>query len=215
MTERPVNIEWLRYKMPKIVDKQRKRSEIARIAIETFSKKGFENTTIQEIADAAKIGKGTIYEYFKTKEDIIAQVTIEFFSEMEKSMGAAFFKTVNSREKLQRMIQETMKITEEMEHLLSIYLEIWLIFLRGHGYSETIKMFDEFLMNMRSSIVQIIEEGKKTGDFRKNVDSESTAISLFAALDGIAVHYMLSKPKFDLEKITREFMDIFLSGLKK
>ena len=47
-----------------------KKQEISSMAMKIFAKKGFEKTTIQEIADGVGIGKGTIYEYFKTKEDI-------------------------------------------------------------------------------------------------------------------------------------------------
>jgi AcrR family transcriptional regulator len=59
--------------MPKIVNRDKKRSEIAQKAIEILAKRGFQATTIQDIADASGLGKGTIYHYFKTR--LISQVS--------------------------------------------------------------------------------------------------------------------------------------------
>ena len=60
--------------MPKIVDKDQRKAEIARMAMEVFARTGFEKATIQEIAEEGGIGKGTIYQYFATKEEILAAV---------------------------------------------------------------------------------------------------------------------------------------------
>ncbi|MEA2050719.1 MAG: TetR/AcrR family transcriptional regulator [Campylobacterota bacterium] len=60
--------------MPKIVDKVQKRKDIAKSTCSLFIEKGFVNISISQIAKVAGIGKGTIYEYFKNKEDIIFEL---------------------------------------------------------------------------------------------------------------------------------------------
>ena len=54
--------------MPKIVDKKKKREKILETAITVFAKRGIANTKITDIAEAAQVGKGTIYEYFHSKD---------------------------------------------------------------------------------------------------------------------------------------------------
>lgn len=57
--------------MPKIVNKAQRREDIALSSTELFIQKGFHNLTVSEVAKNANIAKGTIYEYFKSKEDIV------------------------------------------------------------------------------------------------------------------------------------------------
>ena len=68
---------------PKFVDKELKIREIAMAAIALFSKKGFAATSVEEIAEAAGMGKGTIYEYFKTKEGVFVAAIEEWIGEAE------------------------------------------------------------------------------------------------------------------------------------
>ena len=117
--------------MPRIVDRDKKRSEIAQKAIEVLAKRGFQATTIQEIADAAGLGKGTVYHYFKTKEEILSVVSEEIFHEMERSFGAALLRIDKPMEKLSALIEEALHVTEDVEHLFIVYTELWLMNIRG------------------------------------------------------------------------------------
>ena len=65
---------------PKIVDKKQKSKEISRAALKLFSLKGYAATSVGQIAKAASIGKGTVYEYFDTKKDIFIAAIMEWMS---------------------------------------------------------------------------------------------------------------------------------------
>ncbi len=75
---------------PKIVDKEKRKEEIALATLEVFAEKGFEATSMSQIAKIVGIGKGTIYEYFESKEEVILSAikawveTIQ--SEVERQM---------------------------------------------------------------------------------------------------------------------------------
>ena len=56
---------------PKLVDKEQRKQEIALVALDLFAEKGIEAASISEVAKAAGIGKGTVYEYFASKEELI------------------------------------------------------------------------------------------------------------------------------------------------
>ncbi len=199
--------------MPRIVDKEQKKTEIARMAMEIFARKGFEKATIQEIAEEGGIGKGTIYQYFKTKEEILAEVSREMFSEMEKALGAALLRSTGPVEKLKSIVQTMLGVAPRYESSFIIYMELWRLSLSSHRYSEFIEIFKDFLNNMKMVIAEIFEEGKRKGIFMADVDSEALAMSFFATLDGIYIYSMFFQENFNLRGVTDEFMKNFLKGL--
>jgi len=107
--------------MPKIVDKDQKRRNIAKSTCNLFIEKGFVNISISQIAQVAGIGKGTVYEYFKNKEDIIFELMGCMLEEYDQKLTSnlastddvkqkviylfdIFFNTDNERVKIQRTI---------------------------------------------------------------------------------------------------------------
>ncbi len=199
--------------MPRIVDKEQRKTEIARMAMEVFARKGFEKATIQEIADEGGIGKGTIYQYFKTKEDILTEVSREMFSEMEKALGAALLRSTDPIEKIKAIVQATLGVAPRYESGFIIYMELWRLSLSSHKYREFMEIFKDFINNMKMAIAEIVEDGKRKGIFVTGVDSEALAMSFFAALDGIYMYSMFFQEDFDLKGVTDEFIKNFLKGL--
>lgn len=200
-------------KMPKIVDKEQKRKEIAKAAIDIFAQKGFENTTIQEIAKAASIGKGTFYQYFETKEHVLMEVAMEIFRKMENSIDSSFLSLSDPRKKLKSLMIETMGAVDEMEKVFNVYMELFLIHMRSGGYGIPLLVLEDMLVMMRKLVSDIILDGKKRGIFKQNVDHKAISIYLVASLDGVAMHYVMDKSKFDTKKIVKDFMDVFFKGL--
>lgn len=196
--------------MPRIVDKEKRRSEIARRSIGVFARKGFQASTIQDIADAAGIGKGTIYHYFRTKEEILRAVSSEIFLEVERSLGAALLRLDEPEERLVALIQESMNLTEEQENLYIIAMELWLLNLRSERYSEVIQVIKDLQNDMRVMVGRMIDFAKLKGIFATDIDSDAMAVYLTTSFDGVVFHYMLDKKSFDLKHVTREFIRFIL-----
>jgi len=199
--------------MPKIVDKDRMKSEIAKAALSILSLKGFEKTTIQEIADAAGIGKGTIYQYFATKEEILIQVSMELFNEFQDLIRKSFISHSDPKERIYALIDETISFFDNTTDINMVYLELWLISLRENIYGVPMLILQDLLVETRKIIAGIIDEGKMGGVFRKDADSESLAISLVASLDGLGLHYLFDKSSFNLKTVSDEFLRSFFYGL--
>ena len=66
---------------PKVIDKQEKRKQIIKAAIRVFARLGLPNTKMLQVAEAAGIGKGTIYEYFKSKDELFIAAFHAFIEE--------------------------------------------------------------------------------------------------------------------------------------
>jgi AcrR family transcriptional regulator len=196
--------------MPRIVDRERKRSEIAQKAIEVLARRGFQATTIQEIADAAGLGKGTIYHYFKTKEEILSVVSEEIFHEMERSFGAALLRIDAPLEKLSAFIEEALHVTKDVEHLFIVYTELWLMNLRGDHYNDYMSIIKNLHEDLKKLASGMIYEAKKQGLWAEDTDPEALAAYLVASFDGVIAHYMMDKENFDIRRVAEEFTRFFL-----
>ena len=89
---------------PKVIDKESKRLEILMAAMQVFARKGVTNSKMAEIAEAAGIGKGTIYEYFASKEDIFGLAFQYFFHDVQQKILQTLEGTDDPIEKL-KLIQ--------------------------------------------------------------------------------------------------------------
>ena len=67
--------------MPIIVDKQKKRKDIIEAALAVFSRMGYRHAKIKDIADEAHMGKGTVYEYFRSKQELFLQMCESLFEQ--------------------------------------------------------------------------------------------------------------------------------------
>ena len=196
--------------MPKIVNRERKRSEIARKAIEILAKRGFQATTIQDIADAAGLGKGTIYHYFNNKEEILLAVSGEVFQQVEKSLGAALLRIDEPMEKLSALIEESLRMTEDVEYIFIIYTELWLMNVRDNHYGDFMRVFKCLHHDLREIVTRLFAEGQRRGILDSEIDADALAVYLVASWDGVIAHYLMDKASFDLGHVTKEFIRFLL-----
>lgn len=197
--------------MPKIVNRDKKRSEIAQKAIEVLAKRGFQATTIQEIADAAGLGKGTIYHYFKTKEEILLVVSEQIFHEMERSFGAALLRIDEPMAKLATLIEEALRVTDDIEYLFIVYTELWLMNVRDGHYGDFVNVMKSLHNDLKDLVAKMIEEGKKQGYWNEDTDADALANYLISSFDGVVAHYMMDKKSFDIKRVTKEFIRFLMS----
>ena len=107
-------------KDPDLVD--RRRRQIAEAAVRLFIEKGFHKTTTRQIARAAKISIGSLYEYFTCKEDILYLVCDFIHSEMELGVANAMAKATGGRDALAKVIREYFMVCHRMsDSILMIY----------------------------------------------------------------------------------------------
>jgi len=196
--------------MPRIVNREKKRSEIARKAIAILARRGFQATTIQNIADAAGLGKGTVYHYFNTKEEILLTVAGEIFQELERSLGAALLRIDEPLEKLAALIEESLRVTEDVEFVFIVYTELWLMNIRSRRYGDFMGVFKCLHNDLREIVTRLLEEGKKKGLLTQDFDSDALAVYLTTSWDGVMAHYLMDKTSFDIGHVTKEFIRFFL-----
>jgi len=109
-------------KDPNLVE--RRRRQIADAAVQLFIEKGFHKTTTRQIAQAADISIGSLYEYFTTKEDILYIVCDFIHTEMEQGVATAMADASGGRDALAKVIREYFMVCHRMsDFILMIYQE--------------------------------------------------------------------------------------------
>ncbi len=200
--------------MPKIINKQAKKQDIIVAAMKVFAQKGFANTKMSDVAEAANIGKGTIYEYFKSKEEIFEFVFNHFMESMETSVARAIFKITDPVEKLKVIFQSWAEmIAMHTTDIVEIMLDFWAEAVRKKDEKELgIVKLEQIYEDFRKIIQSILDEGIRLGKF-KQVDTFYTASVMLGAMDGLMIQWIMNKNIFDVKKATEHSTLVFLEGI--
>jgi TetR/AcrR family transcriptional regulator, acrAB operon repressor len=135
-----------------IVDKEKKRREIALSSRELLLKVGIKNITVAEISKTAGVGKGTIYEYFSNKEDIVFEIIAIYMDEHAKVLSEISSSNEEIKEKLKSFMLLLFN-SENSEQELMIYREFIAIALTSH-----IKEMSDFAKSCKSKIANILRD---------------------------------------------------------
>ncbi|CAN5323540.1 TetR/AcrR family transcriptional regulator C-terminal domain-containing protein [soil metagenome] len=185
-----------------------KREAILRAAIKVFAGKGYFNSKVSDIAGEAGIADGTVYLYFKSKDEILHSI-------FDRAM--AEFIAEGKRE-LADITGPTAKLTRIAElHLerLGADRDLAIVFqveLRG-----STKFMQEFsatgFRDYLDIIKQTIEEGQVSGDFRSDIKPVVAAKILYGGLDEMVTNWVLSEKSYPLVPMAGEVLKIFFGGI--
>src|SRR2546423_4297757 len=185
-----------------------KRESILRAATRVFARNGYFNSKVADIARAADVADGTVYLYFKSKEEILHSI---FDQNVEEAIGAArsLIEGISDpREKLRRVASlhlERLGADRNLAVVFQVELRGSTKFMREFSAAG----FAEYLALLR----QIFEQGQAAGVFRKELNPKVAAKILFGALDEMATNWIISKRHYKLAPMADVVMDVFLNGV--
>ena len=201
---------------PKIVDKEVKKAEILQAAMQVFAQKGVAKTKMMDIANAAGIGKGTIYEYFRSKENIFGSAFLNFFGRIEQEITEALEKTEDPIEKLQAFIKISAHIWLDTDaRFAGIIMDFWAEGIRNKDENILgIINLEQIYTEYRRMIGNILNDGIRQGVFR-SVDTTSVSALIIATLDGIMLQWIINRELFDINHVGDVLLDSLLNGIRK
>jgi len=185
-----------------------KREAILRAAIAVFAHNGYFNSKVADIAREAGVADGTVYLYFKSKEDILHSV---FHRSVDEAIAEA-----------KKIVESICDPKEKLRQIALLHLErlgddrdlavVFQVELRGSTkFMEEFSAagFGEYLSLIRTTF----EEGQRAGIFRADLNAKVVAKILFGALDEMATNWILSKRRYKLAPMADQVLDIFLNGV--
>ncbi len=186
-----------------------KHKKIIEAAIRVFAQKGFYNSRISEIAKEAKVADGTIYLYFKNKDDILISLFEEEFGKIVENMRQDLEREQDPLQKIRRFVIAHLSIISnqrELTEVLGVEVRQSSKFMKEYVN----KPFIEYLNLVRSVIV----EGQEKGVIRKDLTPGIMKRAIFGALDEMARYWILStKKKHSIDEAALQISDVFIRGM--
>ena len=185
-----------------------KREAILRAATKVFAGKGYFNSKVSDIAVEAGIADGTVYLYFKSKDEILHSIfdraMADFIAEGRRELAAID----NPAAKLTRIAElhlEKLGADRDMAIVFQVELRGSTKFMQEFSAAG----FGEYLEIIR----QTIEDGQRSGDFRKDIKSVIAAKILYGALDEMVTNWVLSEKSYPLPPMAGEVLKLFFGGV--
>ena len=189
-------------------DKADKRDAILRAAIETFAARGFFNAQVADVARAAGVAAGTVYLYFRGKDDLL----ISIFDKTMKDAIAAGRQSVAARATPLDQLREIARL-----HLDRLGRDRDLAVVFQVELRQSTKFMERFstthLREYLGIIRDIIDAGQQKGVFRRQINPTLAAKVFFGALDEMATNWILSRRRYSLASEADAVVDLFVGGL--
>jgi TetR/AcrR family fatty acid metabolism transcriptional regulator len=185
-----------------------KREAILRAATRVFARNGYFNSKVADIAREADVADGTVYLYFKSKEEILHSIFDQNMAEAITAGRVLIEKISDPGEKLRRIAMlhlERLGADPDLAVVFQVELRGSTKFMREFSAAG----FAEYLSLLR----QTFEAGQRSGLFRKDLNAKLVSKILFGALDEMATNWIISKRNYKLEPMAEVVMDVFLNGV--
>jgi TetR/AcrR family transcriptional regulator, fatty acid metabolism regulator protein len=187
-----------------------KPQQIIDAAIRVFARTGYYNSRVSDIAREAGIASGTIYLYFKTKEEILVTLFREkmagFVAHQRSEMAGQLDPVVKIR-KLVEVHFSVLEQSPELAEVVQVELRQGNKFFRGASAHEVSAYFE--------LIASVLEEGVAAGCFRSDLPVKVATKVLFGAMDQMATSWVLGKRGYRLAHTADEVATIFLKGVTR
>jgi TetR/AcrR family fatty acid metabolism transcriptional regulator len=184
-----------------------KREAILRAAIDLFAERGFFNAQVADVARAAGVAAGTVYLYFRSKDDLLASIFDRTMREALEEGRAAVANLTDARERLRRIARVHLARLGRDRNLAVVF-------------QVELRQSTKFMERLSSSrlrdylglIRAAVADGQAAGVFRRDINPTLAAKIFFGALDEMATNWILSHRRYTLEADADAVVDLFLNG---
>lgn len=185
-----------------------KPQQIIDAAVRVFARNGFYNSRVSDIAREAGIASGTIYLYFKTKDEILVTLFREKMAAFVKALRTEIAREHDPEAKIRRLVRlhfEVLEASPDMAEVVQVELRQGQKFFRGASAHEVSAYFE--------LIGSILHEGVAGGVFRRDLPVKVATKMLFGAMDQVTTSWVLGKRGYRLADAAEPVANIFLKGV--
>ncbi len=186
-----------------------KKELIINAAIKVFADKGFYNANVADVAKEAGVADGTIYLYFKNKDDLLISLFETKMEEILLRFSSLLDSTQNAEEKLRQFIHLYFQMIEEDQNLA----EVFQVELRQS--SKFLKDYhNQKFIDFLNLIGDILHQGQSDGQFKTDISIHTMKLIIFGALDELARQWILTEdPQENLKQTADQTSNILIRSL--
>jgi TetR/AcrR family transcriptional regulator, fatty acid metabolism regulator protein len=187
-----------------------KPQQIIDAAVRVFARNGFYNSRVSDIAREAGIASGTIYLYFKTKDEILVTLFREKMAAFVAALRADIAREPDPEAKIRRLVRlhfEVLEASPDMAEVVQVELRQGQKFFRGASAHEISAYFE--------LIGSVLQDGVASGMFRRDLPVKVATKMLFGAMDQMTTSWVLGKRGYRLADAAEPVANIFLKGVTR
>ncbi len=197
---------------PKVTEeyKQTVREEILQSAEDLFARKGYHETSMDDIVKESGLSKGAIYGYFDSKQEIFLALSDKCIESELGAIRSVLSPDDSASKKLETSIEIHFDGIEDSIEVCRMNLECWTESPRIESLHQRIKSRYEMIHKF---IADMISEGIKKGEFRQDIDPDALSSIIHATIDGLNLQRATTGQDFDWQKIKSTFLTVFVEGI--
>jgi TetR/AcrR family fatty acid metabolism transcriptional regulator len=185
-----------------------KRDAILRAAVKVFARHGYFQSQVADIARVAGVAAGTVYLYFRSKDDLLVSIFDRTMKDAIEEGRAALAGVADPADRLRRIARLHLeRLGRDRDLAVVVQVEL----------RQSIKFMERFssthLQDYLNIIRRTIADGQAAGVFRSDVSANLAAKVFFGALDEMATNWMLSRRKYALSGDADAVVDLIIGGL--
>ena len=182
-------------------------------AMKLFVKKGYKGTSVAEITKDAGLTRGALYCHFEAKEHLAREI-VKLFEEryLNKMMGYVEKEGGNASDKFEKVMRFNVSFAGEHPELCLFMTVISAEMCGSRNRLEpTLK---SVYRRWSEFIAGILKEGKRTGEFKKEIDPQMMAWVIIGVHDGVLLQKEMNRETIDLRSYTKQFRNLIISGVR-
>jgi TetR/AcrR family transcriptional regulator, fatty acid metabolism regulator protein len=188
----------------KISKKNTKRAKIIDVATSLFTEKGFNDTSMLEISQAAAVAEGTVYEHFGSKEQLLISIPNEKLSELYQSVADGAVE-----KEIRAIIADVFRFYQKEKRFTKI-LVLMLRTNRQFHFSESNQIID----HLYEIISGLIKQGQEEGLFKTDLDLSLCKHLLFGTADHVIIPWIIFERNYDFQEIGELVASLFIQAIK-
>lgn len=188
--------------------KATRRQQILQAAIEIFGRSNFDDTSISEIARRAGVAEGTIYQYFKNKQDLFFSIPREKTKTFSAQLDLYLKGVTDAREKIRKFAWYYLhffRTNPDYARSLMLEMRVSKAFARSGSYKGVKRFMNQALA--------ILKEGQEQGVIRQDLDLYLSRHLLLGALEHVVTRWLLKGEKEDIMLCHEQLSDLILNGV--
>jgi AcrR family transcriptional regulator len=187
-----------------------RRNQILDAATKVFVRLGFQHARMDDIVEESGLSKGTLYWYFKSKEDIINAILRRLFTGELENLESLLQAEGPASERLLQLTKYRVIGMKRMSNLVPIIFEFYAVAV----HQQWVKQFiGDYFKHFRGLLEDLIQQGIDRGEFYP-VNASETAITLASMYEGLTIHWLMEPEAVQWDILSENSIPMLLNGLK-